>query len=263
MEKKLSVISTSHFFLLLITLSFISLPGFGLAENASYTVDPEITSQIKQDPSIVQQKLEKSMLKLLNNPASLSITLVPYDEESTTLGKFKSVKVHTSRGNIDNVILDKADITFDDVQLDTKKLLLEEKIDPVSMSNINMDVVIKEDDLNSFLEAKSKSIKVNNPKVKMYPGKIELSGSAKYGMVKVKFWATGGFSVNDSKEIWFHAKRMKINHMAMPRSFVGMIVKKINPVMNLTKFPFKLNLSEIRIERRAMNFTSFRKGEKK
>jgi hypothetical protein len=51
--------------------------------------------------------------------------------------------------------------------------------------------------------------------------------------------------------------------MAMPRSFVGMIVKQINPVMDLNKFPFKLNLSEIRINRGEMNFTSFRKGKEK
>ncbi len=263
MEKKSAVISTSYILIFIFAFAFMFFPGSVNGENASYTADPLITAQIASNPEIIHEKLEKSMLKLLNNPASLSIILTPYDDENTALGKFKSVKVHTSRGNIDQVILDKADITFDDVQLDTKKLLLEEKIDPVSMSNINMDVVVKESDLNSFLKAKSKSIKVNNPMVRMYPGKIELSGSAKYGMVKVRFWATGGFSVKDSKEIWFHAKRMKINHMAMPRSFVGMIVKKINPVMDLEKFPFKLNLSEIRIDRRSMNFTSFRKGEKK
>ena len=258
MKKQFTLLCS--FFAILI---FYTSPSL-MAGNASYTPDPAITAQIASNPGIIQEKLELSMKKLLNNPATLSIILTPYeDPEMATLGKFKKVYVHTSRGNIDNIILAKANIDFEEVQLDTKKLLIEEKIDPVSMTNINMDVVVKESDLNAFLRAKSKDIKVRNPRVRMKPGKLELSGSAKYKFVKVKFWATGGFSVKDSKEIWFHAKRMKINHMAMPRSFVGMIVKQINPVMDLNKFPFKLNLSEIRINRGEMNFTSFRKGKKK
>jgi hypothetical protein len=232
-----------------------------IANNASYTPDPEITARIASNPQIIEEKLVSSMNKLLENPASLSIVLIPHNDEATTLGKFEKVIVHTSRGKIDNLTLHQADIEFHDVQLDTSKLLLEDKIDPVSMSDINMDVRIRQVDLNTFLDAKSKSIKVNNPRIELTNNTMELSGSTKYGMVKVEFWATGGLTVKDQKEIWFHANKMKVNRMAMPRSFVGMIVKKINPVLNLEKFPFRLNLSAIEITRGEMRFTSHRKGE--
>lgn len=231
-----------------------------MANNASYTPDPDITARIASNPSIIEEKLVSSMNKILDNPASLSIILTPGSAEDTSLGKFKKVVVHTAQGKIDNLTLHRADIEFEDVQLDTRKLLEEEKIDPVSMSNINMDVLVKETDLNAFLEAKSKSIKVDRPRIKLTPGIMELSGSAKYGMVKVEFWATGELSVKDSREIWFHARKMKVNRMAMPRSFIGMIVKKINPVLNLDKFPFKLNLDAIVLNNGEMHFTSFRKG---
>lgn len=231
-----------------------------MASNASYTPDPVITEQIASNPGIIEEKLILSMNKLLENPASLSILLTPYDAESTSLGRFKKVNVHTFRGKVDNLTLHQADIEFEDVQLDTRKLLLEEKIDPVSMSNINMDVRIRQADLNQFLDSKSKSIKVNNPRIELYPNAMELSGSTKYGMVKVEFWGTGSLSIKDQKEIWFHASKMKVNRLTMPRSFVGMIVKKINPVLNLEKFPFKLNLGSIEITKGEMHFTSSRKG---
>lgn len=237
-------------------------PATTKAEETDYVPDPEITAQIASNPEIIHQQLVKAMKKILIDPATLTVDITEYDEKQSANGRFQKIEVFTSRGSVDNLILNRAEIEFEDVQLDTRKLLLEEKIDPVDMKNINMDVAIKEADLNSFLEAKSKSIKVNDPRVDMKNGSIELSGSAKYGMVKVKFWATGSFSIKESKEIWFHAHRMKINHMAMPRSFTGMIVKKINPVFDLNKFPFKLNLSEIRIENNSMIFTSFRKGTK-
>ncbi|MFZ5951383.1 MAG: DUF2993 domain-containing protein [Candidatus Rifleibacteriota bacterium] len=232
------------------------------AEEKKYSPDPEIVARIASQPEIVHEFLVKSMNKVVVDPATLTIKITEFDTQQTSLGHFKKIEVFTSRGNVDNLILDKAEIEFEDVVLDTRKLLLEEKIDPVEMKNINMDVVIKEADLNSFLEAKSKSIKVKDPKVDMKKGSIELSGAAKYGMVTVRFWATGQFSIQDSRQIWFHANRMKINHMAMPRSFTGMIIKKINPVFDLDKFPFKLTLSEIKIDNDSMIFTSYRKGTK-
>ncbi|GAB4268737.1 MAG: hypothetical protein Kow0029_04240 [Candidatus Rifleibacteriota bacterium] len=245
---------------MLLLLNFVTAL---IAQNEEkYVRDPDITAQIAANPKIIHEQLIKSMRKILENPATLTIEIDEYDLTSTSLGHFKKIRVKTSRGEVDNLILDKADIEFEDVTLNTTKLLKQDKIDPVEMKNINMDVVIKESDMNSFLNAKSRSIKVNNPRVKMKPGAIELSGEAKYGLVKVKFWATGIFSIKKAKEIWFHAKRMKINHMSMPRSFTGMIVKKINPVFDLDKFPFRLNLSEIRIDNGKMVFTSFRKGTK-
>jgi hypothetical protein len=248
------------FVLLTVLLALLMAPFPAAGANASWTPDPEITAQLALNPSLIQEKLESSMRKLLNNPATLTVVVTHFSAEETSRGHLAKVAVTTRRGNIDNLILDHADIDFEDVQLDTTKLMREEKIDPLEVKTINMDVILREADLNTFLIGKAASIKVTEPRVTLKPGKIELSGATKYGFVKAKFWAEGNFSVKDSREIWFHARRMKINSLAMPRAFIGSLVKKINPVLNLAKFPFKLNLSEIRIEPGALHFTSFQKG---
>lgn len=247
-------------FVILLMLTLLISPTLLLADNASYTPDPEITAQIASNPEIIYNKLVSSMNKLLENPATLTIKLTPINDEETSKGRYRKILVHTSRGSVDNLTLNRADIDFEDVQLDTRKLLVEEKIDPVSMSNINMDVSILETDLNSFLEAKSRSIKVDRPRIELATGSMVLSGSTKYGLVKVEFWASGKLSIKDKREIWFHATKMKVNRMTMPRSFVGMIIKKINPVLDLEKFPFKLNLEAIELNNGEMHFTSFRSG---
>lgn len=234
-----------------------------LAEsNPALPSDPEIEAQIASDTSIIYRKLVKSMKKILIDPATLTIDITEFNKEETIKGHLKRVEVFTSDGSVDNLVLGTADIDFEDVWLDTKKLLIKEEIDPVKMNNINMYVVIKEKDLNRFLEEKSKSIKVNRPRINMKKGRIELSGSTKYGWAKVEFWARGKFSIKNSNEIWFHPRRMKINRMVMPRSFTGMITRKINPIFDLEEFPFKLNLKEIKVTNNQMIFTSFRKGQK-
>jgi hypothetical protein len=262
MNKKIESQVKKHITLLLVGI-MLMIAAQARCEKNDYQPDPAITARIAENPGIIHEKLTAAMNKLLDNPATLTIEITPYENPgdiACTEGRFKKVVVKTSRGQVEKLFLHKADIEFEDVQLDTKKLLEEDKIDPVVMKNINMDVIIKESDMNQFLEDKSKSIKVSRPRIKLLPDTMELSGVTKYGMVRVDFWATGKLSVVEGREIHFHARRMKVNRMTMPRSFVGMIVKKINPVLNLDKFPFKLNLKEIKISRGEMNFTSYRKG---
>ncbi|MGM0599468.1 MAG: LmeA family phospholipid-binding protein [Candidatus Rifleibacteriota bacterium] len=247
------------FFIIVLVLFCNQLSG---ENKPPITSDPEIAAQIASDTSIIHRKLIKSMKKVLTDPATLTIDITEFNREETIKGHLKRVEVFTSNGSVDNLMLNTADIDFENVWIDTRKLLEKEEIDPVKMSNINMYVVIKEKDMNSFLEKKSKSIKVNRPRINMKNGKIELSGSTRYGWAKVEFWARGVFSIKNSQEIWFHPKRMKVNRMAMPRSFTGMITRKINPIFNLEEFPFKLNLKEIKVTNDQMIFNSFRKGEK-
>ncbi|RCK79797.1 MAG: hypothetical protein OZSIB_3951 [Candidatus Ozemobacter sibiricus] len=225
---------------------------------ASWTPDPEITALLASDPSLLDRQLDLAMRKILKDPASLSITIISRDPVARSRGFLDQVSIREQRGTVDNLVLDKADIDFYEVQLDTTKLMREGRLDTISVKNINMDVIIREADLNAYLAGKAKSLKVDNPRVELHPGRMELEGSTRYSFMKVKFWAAGGFEVVDSREIWFHARKMKMNNLAMPRAFIGSIVKRINPVLNLDKFPFRLNLKEIRIEQGALHFTSFR-----
>jgi len=228
---------------------------------ASWTPDPAVTAELASSPQLLKQKLEEAMRAVVKDPKVLEITLIEFDPVATSRGHLKQVLVHTEGGEIDRLILHKASFDFQDVQLDTTKLFRETKIDTISVCNIDMDVIITESDLNTYLIDKARKIKVDEPRVEIATGQISLSGSAKYSLVKVKFWASGNFEVRDSKQIWFHARKMKLNSMTMPRAFVGSIIKRINPVLNLEKFPFRLNLKEIRIEKGALHFISNRQGD--
>lgn len=248
---------------ILLCFAFFSALSIVYSQQASEPVkvfepDPLVAVEIGKNPKLVEEKLHAAMIKLLNNPKILEITVIPIDPESTKQGKFSHIKIHTENGTVDNMLLSKADVDFEEVHLNTTKLIREDNIETINVKSINMDVIVKEADLNSFLRAKAKKIKVDDPKVEMSPGKIKLSGSTRYSFVKVKFWATGVFQVNHGKDIWFHPKKLKVNSMVMPRAFVGTIVKRINPVLNLEKFPFRLNLRKIEILDRALRFTSSR-----
>lgn len=228
---------------------------------ASWTPDPVVTAELASSPLLLKQKLEEAMRLVVKDPKLLDIRIVEYSPDYTSRGRLKQVIVNTEGGEIDGLILHRASFDFDDVQLDTTKLLRETKIDTIAVCNIDMDVLILESDMNAYLGEKARNIKVDNPRVELATGQLILSGSTKYSLVKVNFWANGNFEVRNSREIWFHARKLKLNSMSMPRAFVGTIIKRINPVLNLEKFPFRLNLKEIRIEKGALHFISTRKGE--
>lgn len=228
---------------------------------ASWTPDPAVTAELASSPQLLKQKLEEAMRVVVKDPKLLDIQIVEYDPSYTARGRLKQVTVNTEGGEVDGLILHHASFDFEDVQLDTTKLIREAKIDTIAVCNIDMDVLILESDMNVYLGEKARKIKVDNPRVELATGQLRLSGSTKYSLVKVNFWATGNFEVRDSQQIWFHANKLKLNSMSMPRAFVGTIIKRINPVLNLEKFPFRLNLKEIRIEQGALHFISTRKGE--
>ena len=239
---------------IIISTSITFAKGVEIEEN--YVPDPAITAMIASNPQIIDNKLKAAMLNEVDNPASITIEITHISPQDTALGKFKRIYVYAYRSSVENVIIESAKIEFLDVELNTKKLIENEKIRPVNKCTINMDVIVKEKDLNAFLQQKTKKIKVDNPKVRMMNDSMELSGSTKYGFVKVEFWAKGNFTVKNNKEIWFHASKMKVNRISMPRNFIGTIIKKINPLMNFDKFSFNVNLRQIKITDGQIRITS-------
>ena len=239
---------------IIISTSITFAKGVEIEEN--YVPDPAITAMIASNPQIIDNKLKAAMLNEVDNPASITIEITHISPQDTALGKFKRIYVYAYRSSVENVIIESAKIEVLDVELNTKKLIENEKIRPVNKCTINMDVIVKEKDLNAFLQQKTKKIKVDNPKVRMMNDSMELSGSTKYGFVKVEFWAKGNFTVKNNKEIWFHASKMKVNRISMPRNFIGTIIKKINPLMNFDKFSFNVNLRQIKITDGQIRITS-------
>ena len=253
--KKIEVLFFLIILLNIFTSSSILAKGVEIEEN--YVPDPAITAMIASNPQIIDSKLKSAMLHEVDNPASITIDITHISPEDTALGRFKRIYVYAYRSTLENVVIETAKIEFLNVSLNTKKLIENEKIRPVNKCVINMDIVVKEDDLNIFLKKKTKKIKVDNPKVKMTSNNLELSGATKYGFVKVEFWAKGNFSIKDDKEIWFHASKLKINRVSMPRNFIGTLIKKINPLLNFKKFSFDVNLEQIKITEGQIRITSF------
>ncbi len=253
--KKIGILFFFITLLSIITSTSVFAKGVEIEEN--YVPDPAITAMIASNPQIIDSKLKSAMLHEIDDPASITIDITHISPQDTALGRFKRIYVYAYRSTVENVVIETAKIEFLNVCLNTKKLIENEKIRPVNKCVINMDIIVKEDDLNIFLKKKTKKIKVDNPKVRMTPNNLELSGSTKYGFVKVEFWARGNFSVKDQKEIWFHASKLKINRVSMPRNFVGSIIKKINPLLNFRKFSFDVNLEQIKLTDGQIRITSF------
>ncbi len=204
----------------------------------------------------IHEQLAAAMRRLLTNPATLTVRIEPIGPQETAAGKFAKVTVHTANGEVDHLRLATADIVFNQVQLDLFALLGCQRIQTRDLGAVDMDIIITEADLNKFLEFKSKKIKVQRPRIEIKADAITVSGSTQYGLLRASFWATGSFSIQRQDKIYFNPRKFKINSLAVPRPFLKTIVDRINPVLDLAKFPFKLNLKEIRSEPGQLHFIS-------
>ena len=113
---------------LVVILCLAAAPRLAWAENASgpavasWTPDPEVTARLASDPGLLERQLDLAMRKVLKDPATLTITVTTRDPVARSRGFVDLISVREARGNVDNLVLERADIDFHDVQLDTTKL---------------------------------------------------------------------------------------------------------------------------------------------
>ena len=202
----------------------------------------------------IHDKMVAGMRKVVHDPATLTVVLEPRSAADTATGSFRRVLVHTENGEIDGLRIERADFTFHGVQIDLPLLLEQEKIESRHVDHVDLEASITQAALNAFLAAKARKIKVHDPHIELRRDDITVSGATRYGIIKATFWATGKFTVKSADKIYFNPKRFKLNNLTMPRAFVHSIVERINPVLDLAKFPFRLNLREISVEPGRLRF---------
>jgi len=211
------------------------------------------------DKKISNKKIEKhiyhSMGKLLNNPKSLII-----DMEKISIFKekisIKKVELKIKDANFDSLNIDNGLIVFTELEINKNELLKNNHIKIISSEKIDLKVEISELSLDNYVKAKSKKIKVRKPRVRLNRGRIHLFGTFVWKIGRISFNASGKLEVKKNK-IYFRPSKFKINRMNLPGYLVRSSIKKINPILDMEKFPFNTELKYIKINDKKMIVSSF------
>ncbi|HNY12193.1 MAG TPA: hypothetical protein PKK26_11435 [Candidatus Wallbacteria bacterium] len=216
-----------------------------------------VKKQMRSVPDLIDSQLKSVLAALLNNPEKLEINFYkPSLSEDHSTIKYETVEVFLKGASFDNLRLDTASIMLKNMELEVYRLFRDGRVKVVSQGEVLANISIIQSDLNSYLVKKSESIKVRKPYARMEKDQLAIGGVFKYGLFVIEFGATGAFKIVDDNKIFFDIKKMSINNMKMSKSFLRTVVDKINPILSLDRFPFKLIMKSIYIKEGRLIFSS-------
>jgi len=216
-----------------------------------------VKRQIRSVPDLIDAQLKSVLTTVLNHPEKIEINFfnpVPADDLSTV--RYETVEVFLKGASFDNLRIDTASIILKNIELEVYRLFRDGRVKVVSQGEVLANISIIQSDLNSYLVKKSESIKVRKPYARMEKDELAIGGVFKYGLFVIDFGATGVFKIVENNKIFFDLKKMSINSLKMSRSFLRTVVDKINPILSLDRFPFKLVMKSIYIKEGRLIFSS-------
>jgi hypothetical protein len=202
--------------------------------------------QLLSDPKLVEKKVRSRLNELLNAPEELNVKFSK--AEGPDKSWFDTIEIKVRNSVFDDLNIAKARFFFRDAKVEVISLFRGEKMKIEPGYRADLRIEITEADLNKFVKVKSEKIKVSNPLIKFKDGAIELTGSTKYMFAKIEFKGIGSFRIEKGNVIHFIPRKLTVNKLKMPGYVLKSIIKKINPILDMNRFPFKTVLRSIDVK---------------
>jgi hypothetical protein len=232
-------------------------PAFLSGAGGTAEVLAAVKKESAKDPGLIGSHLKARLLVLLNNPERLDFSAegLSFDPENNDIS-YETISINLKNALFDALNVETASIDIKNISFDAFALFAQGRLRVRSQREIAAHINVAEDDLNAYLKTKAEKIKVRKPYVRFEGEKLLLGGTFKYGIFVIKFDATGVFKIVEDTKIHFDIKRLEVNQMRMPSNFVRKVILKINPIMDLEKFPFKLVMKTIAVSGKYLIFSS-------
>jgi|GEM_PF-6639954 len=214
-----------------------------------------IAKESAANPELFNAHLKELLFNLLNHPETFNVKFDGMKQNGVELF-CPTIDVSIKNAIFDELKVETASIILKNISFDLMRLFNDGKLRVISQDKVFVNINIAEEDLNQYLIKKSEKIKVRKPFVNFEKERLNMGGTFKYGLFVISFTASGVFKIIDNSKIHFDIKRMTVNSMKMPRNFVRKVLDKINPIMDLDKFPFKLIMKSIIIKNHYLTFSS-------
>lgn len=232
-------------------------PAFLKGVSGTDEVLAVLKKEFEKDGAIIDAHLKSRLNSLLNSPREFDFKSggASIDTAANEI-VYPYIDIRLADALFDSLNVETASINIKGISFDAFALFSLGKLRVKSQKEIAADINIAEDDLNAYLKNKAEKIKVRRPYVRFDKGKLAFGGTFKYGLFVIKFDANGIFKIVENTKIHFDIKRLEVNQVRMPSGFVKKIILKINPIMDLEKFPFKLVMKTIAVSDKYLIFSS-------
>jgi hypothetical protein len=219
-------------------------------------------------PAAVQAQQPAIAPETLAVPESTDLRVLLADILATSMADHHSLRIGVGhfgeadddRISVTGISVEGTDVKFEGLRLrnlslifgrtviDLPSLLRDRRVRILeSETGSTVDMVITQNDLNTFLKSESERLNIEDPLVELTPGKILFRGRCRWWFADASFSTSGKFFLKGDKQIHFAPSRIAIRDMSMPSFMVSKLVKRINPILSLEKFPLGISLGSVEI----------------
>lgn len=217
----------------------------------------EIRNDQENPKSIIdglQKQIEQLLSYYVKDCSQLTIEVIPYSEEETTLGRFRQIVVRADHGLVGDfkhkpfgLPFETLEVALDDVILDMEKVR-DGKLLPYALktmvvrqlkldaARVNQALTEGSDDLN-----KARLVMEDRLLKARYLGKLPLEAAVSLQVKKDRH-------SEQSDNLYFNVKRLKAGKLPVPGWFVQVLINDFNPLINLSGFPVNVKLGAMVIE---------------
>lgn len=193
--------------------------------------------------------LDKLIRNKVTSFASLNIDVIPLPGVLALSNcAFKRVTISGQSVEIKGLVISKLFIDVEDAIIDRVSTVEKERLRLVKNGSVRMAMEISENAFNSFVWEKVKNRDIiSEPKVELSDGEFCLSGRSKWWIIRSSFRLAGHFEVSEENLVLFVPHKLKLSGMSAPGFLRKKLMEKINPVLDMGKFPFEIKLKTISI----------------
>lgn len=196
-------------------------------------------------PSFINKKIkEKISHKKQDIAQLLKIKIKSAPNLKMLLGKIDDLEIKGEDIKIGELNLKEIKGKLKDVSVDVPSLFSSRKIKISKIETSQIQMEIKEEDLQEYLRQDKDFRKM---KIKLKEGRVEIIGIVEILGVKLPTTVEGNFRIEENL-IRFVGKRLKLNQRQLPDDLAEMVLKKVNPVIDLSAFSLPLKIKEIEIK---------------
>jgi hypothetical protein len=198
---------------------------------------------------------------------TFDITLVGFEAKSTPgglqiggggdlVGKVGSVAIHARDFRVNDLHVDKLDITIKDIRYDLWKAMWRRKLEIIRVGDSDAEVYLKARDLTKMIAPRVKQI--DNLRLTFTEGRIIVTGDARVGLHIPVRLTCSLVAVNGGK-IYVVDPKAHISIVPVPSFIISRLMDEINPLVDLNakeEGPFRLEIDEIGISPSALRLHS-------
>lgn len=198
--------------------------------------------------------LDQLIKKKISGFGSLDIDVTPMPGVMALSScAFKRVAISGQSIEIKGLVISRLHIDVEDAIIDRSTTIKKERLRLLRNGIVKMSIEITENALNSFVKEKVKNKDaLSDPKVELTEGEFSLSGRSKWWIVKSSFRVAGHFEVSDENLVLFVPHKLKLSGMSAPGFLRRKLMDKLNPVLDMSRFPFEIKLKTISIGENSM-----------